>query len=367
MLGCHSAAEVSAFNPETYIGVRNLRALDRIGQFTASAAALTINHAGWSTSEQTCLGLVLGTVFSGAHTISEFDRRALVAGPACASPLDFANTVINAPAGQTAIRHGLRGVNSTVCAGTQSALAAISYAHRLIQDKRCDALLTGGAEELSAEAFLAFYRAGMLCGSASNDSDLPIPFHPERNGFALGEGACIFFIEEAESARRRGVMPLAEISGCGSAFATSPSRPHQLAKATCAAMHEAFAQAGIHPSDIGFISAGANGSVQEDREEAEAIAKTFANPPRVPVTAIKSMLGESLGAGAAFQIADALATFRDGRLPGIFGLENVGGRPDLSGVISQTETIDAVYALILSTSWGGHCGALVLKRCGERA
>jgi hypothetical protein len=54
---------------------------------------------------------------AGLHTISPLDRPELREGPAYASPIDFANTVINAPSGQAATWHGMRGVNKTVATG----------------------------------------------------------------------------------------------------------------------------------------------------------------------------------------------------------------------------------------------------------
>ena len=86
-----------------------------------AAAKLALQNSGW-TPERLAkhdAGLVLGTMFGSVHTISKFDRHALEQGPACASPMDFANTVINAAAGQTAIWHNLRGINSTIASGSE--------------------------------------------------------------------------------------------------------------------------------------------------------------------------------------------------------------------------------------------------------
>ena len=47
--------------------------------------------------------------------------------------MDFANTVINAAAGQAAIWHDLRGVNSTIAGGIPSGLQALAYATELIR------------------------------------------------------------------------------------------------------------------------------------------------------------------------------------------------------------------------------------------
>src|SRR6185369_17866075 len=170
------------------------------------------------------VGLVLGTMFCSLQTISAFDRRALEAGPRFASPLDFSNTVINAAAGQTAILHNLRGINSTISAGVTSGLQAISYATDLIRTGRSRVLLAGGADELCFESFYGFERAGRLCRSNDTDGDFPIPFDARRNGMVLGEGAALLVLEDADFARERGVEPIAEIVGHGSSFDFSQGR-----------------------------------------------------------------------------------------------------------------------------------------------
>ncbi len=70
--------------------------------------------------------------------------------------------MINAAAGQAAIWHGLRGVNSTISAGEASGLLAIATGASQIRGGRADALLAGGAEELCFESFLGHLRAGRL-------------------------------------------------------------------------------------------------------------------------------------------------------------------------------------------------------------
>src|SRR5262249_12447237 len=160
--------------------------LDRTSQLVTAAARLALDDSGWTRELRSSVevGLVLGTMFCGVHTIGEFDRRAVTAGPAYASPLDFANTVINAAAGHTAIWHNLRGVNSTIAGGSASGLQALAHAADLISNGRASVVLAGGVEELCFESFCGFHHAGMLCGSNCKPGEFPIPFDARRNGFA---------------------------------------------------------------------------------------------------------------------------------------------------------------------------------------
>ena len=113
-------ADLADFAPADYLGAANFRPLDRTSQLSASAARLALTDAGWSKEQLAAseVGLVLGTMFGSLSTISGFDRRGLTAGPAYVKPFQFANSVINAAAGQTAIWHDLRGVNATISGDT---------------------------------------------------------------------------------------------------------------------------------------------------------------------------------------------------------------------------------------------------------
>ena len=342
-LGCVQGGEIRDFDAAAYLGAeRNVRPLDRLSRLVAAAAGRALAGAGWTPADLAGrpegheVGLVLGTMFCGLRTIAEFDRRNLTRGPSYASPLDFANTVINAAAGQTAIWHGLTGVNSTVAGGAASGLQAIAQGAELIRSGRADAVLAGGADELCFETFYGFYRAGQLCGSVpatSGGGEFPIPFDARRNGFALAEGAALVMLEEADAAAARGARVLAEVRGHGTAFDSSRGEDDARAsRAVARAIAAALADAGVEADAVGFVSAAANGSVRGDRHEAAGLAAALGPraagvPAEVPVTAIKSMLGESLGAAAVLQVIDALETWRDGRLPGIPGLEPEPGLP----------------------------------------
>src|ERR1044072_2748845 len=230
-LGCPLGGEIPSFEAQKYLGRRNLRPLDRTSRLVASAAQLALDDSGWAEAirEDEEVGLVLGTMFCSVHTISEFDRRALEAGPRYASPMDFSNTVINAAAGQTAIMHNLRGINSTISTGITSGLQAIAYATEVIRSGRARALLAGGADEMCFESFYGFDRAGLLCRSEQRCGDFPIPFDKRRNGFALGEGAALLMLEDAHFARDRGALSLAEITGHGCGYDCSQGEDEETA------------------------------------------------------------------------------------------------------------------------------------------
>ena len=373
-IGCHQAGEIRPFDAQAYLPDRNLRPIDRTSRLLLVAAGQALAGSGLidaaTQRTQRETGLVLGTTFCSVRTIAEFDRRNLQLGPSYASPFDFANSVINAAAGQTAIWYGLRGLNSTISAGSASGLAAVGYAVDQIRGGRATALLAGGAEELCFESFFGHYQAGRLCGSPAGRGDggeFPIPFAARRNGFALAEGAALVTLEAAEAAAERGAPVLAEVLGHGSGFdplGTEASGVRAVARAVRIALEDA----GLAASDLDAWSAGANGSVDGDRREALGVAAALgARAAELPVTAIKSMLGEALGASGGLQIVALLGTLRDGVLPGIPGLERADADFPFPQAGAAARRVPVRHALITSLSADGHAWALILGAAGEDA
>ncbi|MBM3262228.1 MAG: beta-ketoacyl-[acyl-carrier-protein] synthase family protein [candidate division Zixibacteria bacterium] len=361
----YAGVEISGFSPQTYLGDKNFRPLDRTSHLAASAVHLALSDSGWTEDKlrEQIVGLVLGTMFCSVRTIAEFDRRAITLGPSYAKPLDFANTVINAASGQTAIWHHLRGINSTISTGLSSGLQAIAYATDLIHAGRADRLVAGGVEELCFESVYGFGRAGLLAGDGKpSENAVAIPFDARRNGFVPGEAAAFLMLETLDAARARGSKILAEIKGYGTAYDPTWGRTAKTAAVIEQAMTGALRDARRTPSDIRCLSASANGSVNMDAFEAEAIARLFAQAGDLPVTSIKTALGESMGASGALQIVAMTQTMQNGTLPGIHGLTHIPENFPLTASCAENRHGDFPIALINAINYDGHCCSLVLEK-----
>jgi 3-oxoacyl-[acyl-carrier-protein] synthase II len=366
--GPYRAAEIRDFTPRNYLGAKNLRPLDRTGQLAAVAAEIALKDGGWTPEQREGreIGLVLGTTFCSAKTIGEFDRRAMKEGVEYASPLDFANSVINAAAGQAAIWHRLRGVNSTISTGAASGLHAIGYATQLIRAGRASALIAGGAEELCFESYLGFLRAGQLCpqpgdGGAGED---PRPFDLQRRGCVLGEGAAFLVLEAEETALARGARVIGRIEGFGAAY---DSRPAMAERGGLNALTHAVQRAlsSVDANRLGAVMTSASGSPVLDAREATAIRDALAPTPRsVPVTSIKGHLGEMQGASGALQTIAMLASLETHRLPPIAGLQQPDVAFDLDFVMAAPRALDTRYGLVTSVAREGNCCALAVAAAG---
>jgi 3-oxoacyl-[acyl-carrier-protein] synthase II len=357
-VGAHRVAEVSGFAPRDYLGGRNLRPLDRTGQLAAVAAQLALADSGWTGAllEKQDVGLVLGTTFGGVRTIAEFDRRAMREGPEYASPLDFANTVINAAAGGVAIWHKLRGINSTIAAGSVSGLHAIGYAAQLIRARRAWALLAGGAEELCFESYLGAARAGLLAPAGAGG---PAPYDRERQGYVPGEGAGFLVLESADAAAARGARILGRVEAFSAAY---DSRRFMDTSTGENALTHVIARVLAAAPDVGAVMASGSGSPTLDAREAAALrAALGASGVRPPVTTMKGHAGEALGASGALQAIIALEAIRCRSLPGIAGLRQPDAGADLDFVTGAPRPIATPRALLTAVAREGNCCALTLS------
>jgi 3-oxoacyl-[acyl-carrier-protein] synthase II len=191
-----------------------------------------------------------------------------------------------------------------------------------------------------------------------------VPFDARRNGFALAEGAALVTLESADAATARGARIAGEVTGHAAAYDGPPSNGKKPGAAVARAIQLAVEDARLTLDDIDCLSASANGSIEGDRREAHGVASAFGERSRtLPVTAIKSMLGEGLGASGAWQVVAMLETLRHGVLPGIARLERIEPGLALDMAAPASRTLRPRHALITSISTEGNCCALVLSAC----
>ena len=341
------------FDLQTWLGNKGVRVLDRTARLLSVAAHLALCDAGiartGAAEDGPELGLIYGTMFGSMRSIASFDWTSVTEGPNYVSPMEFPNTVISSPGGQAAIRYGLRGVNSTICAGPSAALHALNCAAEFIRFGRAKAILAGGAEELCQEALQAFQHRGLLSPSGSVR-----PFAPDRDGTALGEGSALWMLESHDSALARGRTPSLEICGFGEAQDNAPTEA-----CVSAAMRQALENSSLHTDQISCVVAAAGGSPAADDAEARALEAVFG--PRlqeVRICAPKAAFGEAMGASGAFcAIVAGLALLRQSVPP----TANYRGSSPSLALSSTVREIRDEYALVNASSYDGNAASLVLR------
>jgi 3-oxoacyl-[acyl-carrier-protein] synthase II len=307
------AAEIPDFAPQDFLGPKGLRLLDRTTLLALVAADLALKDAGLhdaSTEARRGIGVVLASTCGSPASRSAFFLDALESGFRGLNPALFANTVVNSPASQVAIRFGLTGPNATISTGFTGGLDALAYAADLLHAGRVAAVLVGGAEELGELMFHALDCVG-LCAPGDTAAG---PYDRRRSGAVLGEGAFVMVLETVKLAKKRHAAVMAEYAATAvSAKPRSFGRYERHGRALRAALAEVLRQGATAPDDIAWVATGANGSLVGDAVEARALEAVLGRKPLV--AACKGAVGETFSAGAAMQAALAVLALERNEVP----------------------------------------------------
>ncbi len=357
----HVAGEID-FDPVQFLGKKGLRDMDRSAKLICSAAKLAIDDAHLQITEESAhsTGVSIGTTLGSLHSIAQFDRDGLIEGPRYVNPSHFPNTVINSPASQVSIRFKIKGFNTTISTGLCASLDAVSYAADFIKLNRADAVLAGGVEELCEETFLGFHTLGYLSGT---DSSQPVccPFDARRNGTILSEAAAVIVLEDKDHALRRGADILSRLIGCGNSFDPSSDRGFNCAgKGLKEAITIALKDASINPEDIDYIASSANSMKGLDRMESGVIKEVFGAD--IPVSSIKSMVGESFSASGGLALAAAAGAIKRGFIPSTVNYKERDRDCDLDYVPDKSRQKGIKRVLVTSADPLGQNTAIVLER-----
>ncbi|MBI4706335.1 MAG: beta-ketoacyl-[acyl-carrier-protein] synthase family protein [Candidatus Omnitrophica bacterium] len=345
------AGEASGFNPQEILGKRGLIDLDRATTLLLSAAKFCLQDSqiDLANINSPTTGICIGTTFGSLNSLSEFDEQSLQEGPNFVNASRFPNTVINSPASRAAIRYGIKGPNTTVSTGFCASLDALEHAVDTINAGRAERIIAGGLEEMCIQTFLGFYRLGYLSGLKNNYEPTSCPFDKRRDGIIFSEGSGVFLVEELDAALNRNAHIYAEVLGIGSDF--DPFRLHKFnpkARGMIEAMQFALEDAGIDTGKIDCIFANANSTPDGDYVEARAIREVFQKQAdEVPVTAVKSITGESFSAGGSFALAAALGTLETGLIPPIVNFEQADAASRLN-FVSDSARMDNVDKIMIN-------------------
>ncbi len=356
-----SRFRIEDFDPKPWLGRKGLRALDRSARMLTLAAHFALRSSGLRSDadDSAGLGLVNGTLFGSVHSIASFDLSGVVDRPKFVNPMAFPNTVINSSAGQAAIKQGLKGVNATISSGLCCGIQAIEYAAQALRLGRAWGILAGGTEEACQESSVGFGKNGLLSPTGRG-----LPFHPERDGFVLGEGSALLALETVRRARKAGRTPLALIRGFGESHCNR-GNPHSAAESSARAQATALESAGIGPDRIGLIVSGASGAPQTDQATCRALRRVFAGRlAEIPACAPKAAFGEALGASGGLLAAIAAIALRRGYAPPTPHAIGLNEGPRLT---REPQPLRSPFALVEVTGCDGNSAALVLSGLDESA
>lgn len=340
---------------------RELSWLSRLSAFAVIAAREAIADAGASLpGERT--GVLFGTGFASLPESAGPYLRWAREGDVAARPNTIPTLMVNAPSAQIAMRLGLRGPNMTLSTACASGSHALGQAFLEIREGRAEAMVAGGGDLALTELMLLCWSRMRILSKRNDEPERACrPFDADRDGLVLSEAAVMLVLESEASVRRRGARAYAELAG----YAANSDASHltaPVADSEAIAMREALRAAGVEPREVGFISAHGTATRANDRTEAEAIHRVFGRDGVPRVSAVKSMIGHTMGASGAIGVASTALAFRDDRLPPTLNLETPDPQCALPIVTAPGERPERAAAIVNAFAFGGHNAVLVLRR-----
>ncbi|GHO65470.1 putative polyketide beta-ketoacyl synthase 1 [Ktedonobacter sp. SOSP1-52] len=350
--------------------------LDRHIQFAlvATAEALQDSCLNLSTLDPTLLGVSAGTAI-GSTTRLEQEYLAVSQNatefnvdPTLASPYLYHAVTPSSLSAELATRYNARGTVITVSSGCTAGIDAIAQAFEWIRDGDVNVCIAGASEAGICPINMASFDA--IKGTTPRNDEPKTasrPFDKTRNGFVLGEGGAFLILEDLAHASQRGAHIYAEITGYGSALNAhhmTGLQRHGLDMAQ--AIHAAFESGGIAPDSVQYINAHGSSTPQNDVHETNAFKAAWGPQAyRIPISSIKSMVGHSLGAIGAVEIAACALIIQRGIIPPTINYRTPDPDCDLDYVpnTARQQTVDVIVST--GSGFGGFQSALILSRAKE--
>ena len=255
---------------------------------------------------------------------------------------------------------GLTGRIYTTTVACASGSQGIGYAYEAIRNGQQDIMLAGGGEELCPTQAAVFDT--LYATSTCNDSPemTPRPFDRDRDGLVIGEGACTLVLERRDHALARGAKIYAEIVGfetnSDGAHVTQPS-----ASTMQRVMEMALANANLSPDAVGYVSAHGTATDRGDIAESHATLGVFGES--IPISALKSYTGHTLGACGALESWLAIEMMNHGWFNPTVNLENIDPNcASLDYITGSGRELAVEYVMNNNFAFGGINTSLIFKR-----
>lgn len=362
------AAEIKDFEAAQWMDAKDVRRTDRTVHLVCCAANQCLENIPLDRMNKDRVGVVVGSGIGGITTFETQHRNLIEKGPGKVSPFFIPMMISDMAAGQLSIVYGLKGPNFGTVSACASGANAVADAYLLIKAGYADAVLTGGTEASVTPMALAGF-CSMKALSRRNDEPEKAsrPFDKDRDGFVMGEGAGVLFVEDLEHARKRGADIICEIIGIGlTGDAYHMTSPAPNGEGAVRAMQLAINDAKLAPRDIAYINAHGTSTQLNDASETAAIKEVFGDYAyQLKVSSTKSMVGHLLGAAAAVELIICCLAIREGKIPPTINLENPDPECDLDYVPNKCLDIPVDTALSNAFGFGGHNVAIIVKRYSE--
>lgn len=363
------AGEVKNFDPRDFMDFKEARRMARCSQFAIACVRMAAKDAGLElpVQDRERVGVLMGTAVGGIEATEEGIHTMVEKGWSRVSPFAIGAAMPNAPAFHMSMTTGALGYLGTITAACASGTQTIGDGAEIIRRGLADIMFVGGTEAGICPVGLAAFCQMRALSTHYNDTPQTAsrPFDSTRDGFVMGEGCAVLVIESLEHAISRDAPIYAEVLGGSVASdAFDVVAPDPSGEGEVRVMKLALADAGIGADEIDYISAHATSTVLGDNVESKAIKKLFGDrATQIPISAHKSMVGHTLGAGGALEAVISVMTLCEQKVHPTINL----GTPDedSTGLDLVPDVMRAAHVeTILSNSFGlgGQNACLILRK-----
>jgi 3-oxoacyl-[acyl-carrier-protein] synthase II len=364
------ACELKEFDPSQWIERKQTRRMDRFAQMIVAAARQAEADSGLEIAAETeRIGASIATGIGGLKAFQDCYDVLKDRGPDRVNPFSIPQIIPNMGAAWVSMELGTRGPLSSQCTACAASNMAIGDGLDAIRLGRADVMLCGGTEAGITRVGIAGFSA-MRALSRRNEAPEKAsrPFDAGRDGFVMGEAGAVVVLEELEHARARGAEIYAEVIGYGlSSDAKHVTEPDPTGTNPARAMQMAFADAGIEPTEVGYVNAHGTSTPLGDASETRVIkiAVGEEHARKLPISSTKGATGHCLGASGAIEAMFTILAVHHRLLPPTINYEEPDPECDLDYIPNESrDAPDLEIAASNSFGFGGHNAVTVFRRYG---
>jgi 3-oxoacyl-[acyl-carrier-protein] synthase II len=361
------AGQLEEYDSGDYFDRKEARRLDPVTQYAMISAdeAIKDSNIDLETVDKDKIAVIVGTGIGGMTTFYEQSVSLHEHGARGVNPFFIPMLIPDMPAGQISIKYGFRGANFCAVSACATGSHNIGLAYDSIRYGQSEMAVCGGTEAPVWRIGVAGF-SSMRALSKRNDEPerASRPFDKDRDGFVLGEGSAMMFLESLDSALARGARIYGEIVGYGySADAHHITAPDPEGNGVILALTNALNMAGISAEDIEHINMHGTSTPLGDIAETNSIKKVFGDHAyKINLNSTKSMTGHMLGAAGAAESVAALLAIYHSTIPPTINQDNQDPECDLNYTPNKAVERDITYAMNNAFGFGGHNTTLVFKK-----
>ena len=345
------------FSPRPY----NTQHHDPFIQYAVAAAEQAVADARFDLKavDPYAIALSVSSSKGGVHSLGRFKERFLRSPSAMLGARMYTSAVPNFADQWIARRMKIQGPAKCYVAACATGTVAIAQGFRMVSEGQAEYCLAGATDASITPLMLGGYDS--MKALAKHDIR---PFDKRRDGFLVGEGAGVVFLETLESAKARGARIYGEIIEAANGQDSKHPIQFDLEEhALSYTLNVLLKRAGITAQEIDYINLHGTGTRHGDLYETLELKEALGNEAyKIPMSSTKGATGHMLGATGAIEIIATLLGIDEGFVPPTLGLEEKDPECDLDYTPLKMRPHKITNAIKLSMGFGGNVAAVLLRK-----